>query len=144
MRLTASFFFTLSCAALTAAGLTPASAYTPKWIECDGQSVTAGTSGGKPVSETKPVHETFVYDDDGRNFYKYQESANRTVLEPTTEYTKASIKWGITHDVGQTAPAWTGELNRNTLELKLNYRDQAETIDFTEQCKAGDPHPGAQ
>lgn len=144
MRNPDPFVFILSCAALLLTAANRAAAYTPKWLECDGQSVTSGTSGGKPVNETKPVHETFVYDDDGRNFYKYQESANRTALEPATDYTKDVIKWAITRDVGQSGPTWSGELNRTTLALKETYHDQTETIDFTEQCKTGDPHPGAE
>ncbi len=144
MRQSASFICTLACAVALASAAKPAAAYTPKWLECDGQTLTSGTADGKPINDTKPIHETFVYDDDGRNFYKYQETANQTVLEPTTEYTGDAIKWGITHDAGQSAPSWTGELNRTTLALKLNYKDKGETIDFTEQCKPGTPHPGAQ
>jgi hypothetical protein len=144
MRRFASSVLTLAGAALLMTAADRAAAYTPKWLECDGQSVTAGTSGGKPVNETKPVHDTYVYDDDGKYFYKYQENTNRTAIEPTTQYTADVIKWGITQFPGQSGPNWTGELNRSTLALKLNYRDGTETIDFTEQCKPGAPHPGAE
>jgi len=144
MRQLASLVLTLACVTLPIAAAGPAAAYTPKWLECDGQSVTSGTSGGKPVNETKPVHDTYVYDDDAKYFYKYQENTNRTVIEPTTEYTSDIIKWGIAQFPGQSGPNWAGELNRSTLALKLNYRDGTETIDFTEQCKSGPPHPGAE
>jgi hypothetical protein len=133
-----SKFAAVICAAggvLVASGAT---AYTPKWLECDGQMVTTTTVDGKPQSTSAPAHDFYVYDDDSKNLYKHSDARKTEDVEPVQSYTDKEIKWA-SKGSGASEANWEGMLNRSSLALTINYKDKGSTIVWTQQCKPSSP-----
>ncbi len=115
-----------------------ASAYTPKWLECDGEAVTTTTANGKSETTTKPAKDIYVYDDDSKNFYKFSEKRKTHDVEPVTSYTDKEIKWSSKGSSANDA-RWEGKLNRTTLALQIDYNERGTAIAWKQQCKATQP-----
>ena len=115
-----------------------AAAYTPNWLECDGQMVTTTTADGKAESTSAPAKDVYVYDDDSKNFYKYSETRKTTDVEPVTSYTDKEIKWS-SKGSSANAASWDGTLNRSTLALQIDYNERGTEIVWTQQCKPTQP-----
>jgi hypothetical protein len=112
-----------------ASGAESASAYSPEWLQCDGQVVTTGLDAG-----TKPAHHIYIYDDDNRHLFLYSPEQQSQSLEAVTEYTDKNIRWG-SKNVTISGATWEGTLDRSSLALKLAYKDLESVRTWTEQCK---------
>lgn len=114
-------------------GMTQASAYTPKWLECDGQVVTTGENAG-----TRPARDYYVTDDDNKNLFKYMEKTKREAIEPVRVYNADEIRWGM-EETGTAHARWDGRIDRKTGALQFNYHDTDSSMTWTEQCKPSAP-----
>lgn len=120
-------------AAAMLAGTMQASAYTPKWLQCDGQVVAVGENAG-----TRPARDYYVYDDDNKNLFKYMEKTHREAIEPVRVYNGDEIRWSM--DASGTSRArWSGRIDRKSLALHADYHDTDSAMTWTEQCKPTTP-----
>jgi hypothetical protein len=122
-----------AAAAVCAIWATGANAYSPKWLACDG-SMTVTPVTQPAQSANQPASDTYVYDDDAHNLFKYSPTRKSLDFEGVTDYNDHVIKWaGKMSDIAHSE--WAGELNRSTLALRMTYSDTDEKRVWTEQCK---------
>jgi uncharacterized membrane protein len=111
----------------------PSVAYTPKWLQCDGELVVTGADAG-----TKPAHDLYIYDDDNKNLFVYSADRHRESIEPVRVYNDNEIRWSM-DATGSSSARWEGRIDRKTLGLRLNYVASGSTLTWTEQCKPTSP-----
>jgi hypothetical protein len=126
----------LAAAACALAGT--ANAYTPKYLACEGKITIETRTEGKPQTSTEAVHETYVYDDDSKNFYKRSDTRKTEDLQPVTAYTDKEIRWA-SKNVNIYGASWEGVLDRSSLALKIVYKEENGTRTWAEQCKPTPP-----
>src|SRR4051812_5005308 len=114
-----------------------ASAYTPKWLQCDGQLVV---QGGEDAG-TKPAHDYYIYDDDNKNLFTYLQEKGTEAIEPVRVYDDKEIRWSM-EGGGINHARWEGHLDRKSLALRLDYAETGSTRTWTEQCKPTSPVTG--
>ena len=117
----------MATSALMLLNASQASAYTPKWLQCDGQVVVKG--GNDPGM--RPAHDIYIYDDDNKNLFAWLR--NSEAMEPVKLYSDNEIRWSS--DVtGFNNARWEGRIDRKSLALRLDYADTESTRLWTEQC----------
>ena len=121
-----------AAALMGAAG--PASAYTPHWLQCDGQMVVVG---GEDAG-TKPARDFYIYDDDNKNLFVYLQAKGSDAIEPVRVYNENEIRWSM-EGGGINHARWEGRIDRKTLGLRLDYAETGSTRTWTEQCKPTSP-----
>ena len=121
-----------------AAGAGPASAAASGWIDCTGQMVT--TKAGK-AGDPAATHEIYQIDDAAKALYKYSETRKTADPEPVTSFDDKIIAWAEKPDLGALDSSWHGQLDRASLALTQEYKEGAETTNWTEQCKAAASAP---
>lgn len=120
-----------ACAAAVFSVAGQASAYTPKWLQCDGQVIVKGTAND---DGTRPAHDTFIYDDDNKHLFAWLR--NSQAMEPVKLYNDNEIRWeGTNADTGH----WVGSIDRKSLGMRLDYAETGSTRTWTEQCKPTSP-----